>query len=109
MSQKFFCDNCSTLVDKNAMRCPHCGRYFKSVKCPKCGFAGSPDLFADGCPSCGYAQEELQRGIDFYDIEPGRGRARKNRSFSDRFYKRVLPVLLILLIVLIVLIVRSGW
>jgi hypothetical protein len=52
---RFFCDNCGCEVDRNAKACPHCGRFFASIRCPACGFAGAERLFAGGCPSCGYS------------------------------------------------------
>jgi hypothetical protein len=42
-------------VRKDARICPRCGRFFSSVKCPKCGYVGQPDDFSRGCPICGYA------------------------------------------------------
>jgi len=54
MAARFFCDNCGTEVKRNTGRCPRCGRYFASVKCPQCGFTGEESLFAGGCPVCGY-------------------------------------------------------
>ena len=52
---KFFCENCNAEVRRDAMICPHCGRFFASVRCPSCGFTGTHKDFKDGCPSCGYA------------------------------------------------------
>ncbi len=52
---KFFCENCNNEVKRNTKVCPHCGRFFASVKCPSCHYAGSSDEFIGGCPSCGYA------------------------------------------------------
>ena len=40
---------------KEARVCPRCGRFFSSVKCPKCGHVGEADDFSLGCPVCGYA------------------------------------------------------
>ena len=34
---KFFCENCGTEVPGKARICPVCGKFFASVKCPKCG------------------------------------------------------------------------
>lgn len=51
----FFCEFCGTQVRQNDRVCSHCGRFFSSVKCPSCGFAGDSRIFRDGCPSCGYA------------------------------------------------------
>lgn len=52
---KFFCENCNAEVRRDAVICPHCGRFFASVRCPSCGFTGTHKEFKDGCPSCGYA------------------------------------------------------
>jgi len=51
---RFFCNNCGTEVASGENRCPECGRYFSSVKCPRCGFSGEEQLFRDGCPVCFY-------------------------------------------------------
>ncbi len=53
---KYFCEHCGAEVGRNARVCPRCGRFFSSVKCPKCGFVGVADDFLSGCPSCGYAE-----------------------------------------------------
>jgi hypothetical protein len=42
-------------VRKDARVCPRCGRFFSSVKCPKCDYVGEADDFSAGCPVCGYA------------------------------------------------------
>ncbi|GHV92741.1 hypothetical protein AGMMS50268_32440 [Spirochaetia bacterium] len=55
---RFFCDNCGAEVKQNTKSCPQCGRFFASVRCPKCGFTGSEDLFRSGCPACGYSASE---------------------------------------------------
>jgi hypothetical protein len=51
----FFCEYCGAEVRRDARLCPRCGRFFSSVKCPKCGFVGTADAFDSGCPDCGYA------------------------------------------------------
>ena len=108
MSQKFFCDNCGTQVDKNEVRCTGCGRYFRSVKCPSCGHTGNPDEFSDGCPVCGYAAEIP---FEFEDSRNGKKWGRADSSswpsakvngaggsmLSGRFYRAAIPVLLIIL------------
>ncbi len=55
--QDFFCENCGKPVPGKARRCPHCGKEFLAVRCPKCSFAGKPELFEAGCPVCGYSAE----------------------------------------------------
>jgi len=54
---RFFCDNCGHEVGDDIKTCPFCGRYFASVRCPKCGFHGEDSLFINGCPSCGYSAD----------------------------------------------------
>jgi hypothetical protein len=51
----FYCESCGAEVSKNARICPRCGRFFSSVKCPRCDHVGKPDDFTFGCPICGYA------------------------------------------------------
>jgi predicted amidophosphoribosyltransferase len=52
---RYYCENCGTEVKKDARFCPRCGKFFSSVKCPKCDHIGEADDFASGCPVCGYA------------------------------------------------------
>ena len=52
---KFFCESCGSEVPGNAKVCPVCGKFFASVRCPKCGRTGTNDEFKNGCPTCGYA------------------------------------------------------
>ncbi|WP_369413689.1 zinc-ribbon domain-containing protein [Brucepastera parasyntrophica] len=62
---KFFCESCGNEVKQNDKICSHCGRFFSSVKCPKCGLSGNSRMFTRGCPKCGYAfggGEEDKRG-----------------------------------------------
>lgn len=54
---KFFCENCGEEVAQNARFCKKCGRFFSSVRCPKCGKVGSAHAFSKGCPQCGYAEK----------------------------------------------------
>ena len=59
---KFFCENCNAEVRRDAVVCPHCGRFFASVRCPACGFTGTHKEFKDGCPSC--AESKVDARID---------------------------------------------
>ncbi|GMO36977.1 MAG: hypothetical protein Ta2F_13040 [Termitinemataceae bacterium] len=52
---RFFCDACGTEVAANANTCPRCGKYFASIRCPKCFHTGDQAAFAKGCPNCGYS------------------------------------------------------
>jgi hypothetical protein len=54
LKARFLCESCGKEVPFNVELCPSCGREFRAVKCPICELEGSPDLFSDGCPSCGY-------------------------------------------------------
>ncbi len=60
-SPKFFCENCGKEVKRNAPLCPHCGRFFASVRCPSCNYLGSASQFTNGCPKCGYALNKHKR------------------------------------------------
>jgi Double zinc ribbon len=52
----YYCEGCGAEVRKDARVCPRCGRFFSSVKCPRCGYVGQADDFVRGCPTCGYAE-----------------------------------------------------
>ena len=53
---RYYCENCGEEVGRNSKICPHCARFFTSVKCPKCGYGGEVAEFDSGCPVCGYAE-----------------------------------------------------
>ncbi|MDR0998592.1 MAG: zinc ribbon domain-containing protein, partial [Treponema sp.] len=60
---RFFCDNCGAEVDRDTKKCPQCGRFFASVRCPRCGYTGPEGNFAIGCPACGYSSSSgMERG-----------------------------------------------
>jgi predicted amidophosphoribosyltransferase len=52
---RFFFDICGEEVGRNDKTCPHCGRFFSSVRCPKCNFSADEASFKKGCPACGYS------------------------------------------------------
>lgn len=54
----YFCDFCGKEVSGQARLCPYCGRFFTSVRCPRCGFTANASKFKFGCPSCGYSSPE---------------------------------------------------
>ncbi len=56
---KFFCESCGSEVPRNAKVCPICGKFFASVRCPKCGKIGTVDDFKNGCSFCGYAVNHI--------------------------------------------------
>ena len=80
---KFFCENCNAEVRREAVFCPHCGRFFASVRCPACGFTGTHKEFKDGCPSCGYAfTPDVQKNKKSSTKKP------KKKKFSIMRYAR---------------------
>jgi predicted RNA-binding Zn-ribbon protein involved in translation (DUF1610 family) len=52
---RFYCDSCGTEVAASANCCPRCGKFFSSIRCPKCFWTGDQEAFANGCPNCGYS------------------------------------------------------
>ncbi|MDR0442663.1 MAG: zinc ribbon domain-containing protein [Treponema sp.] len=85
---RFFCDNCGYEVENDAKACPHCGRFFSSVRCPSCGFAGEEKLFINGCPSCGYS------------AAPGKqNRAKKSAQGTLPFRAYLLTGLILLIVI----------
>jgi len=52
---RFYCDNCGYEVGSDVKSCPYCGRFFASVRCPKCDYSGPDKMFLNGCPMCGYS------------------------------------------------------
>lgn len=87
---KFFCENCGTEVRPNAKVCPHCGRFFRAVRCPVCNFTGESMLFVQGCPNCGYAggNEPGKGGAGFEVYSPdeleGSNAAERGTAASSR-------------------------
>ncbi len=64
MKLRYFCEHCGKEVPRNSRRCPHCGKFFSSVQCPRCGHQGEGRTFDAGCPACGYLrfpESNLQR------------------------------------------------
>lgn len=123
---KFFCENCGEEVAQNARFCKKCGRFFSSVRCPKCGKVGSAHAFSKGCPQCGYAEKPSKTSPNketadkksfnlknhFYFHKPNGGnissRSKKNYSGSS------LPVWIYgitfgLLIIMIILFMRCSY
>lgn len=61
---KFFCESCGKEVKQNAKVCTYCGKFFSSVRCPKCGKTGTTSEFENGCPDCGYAVNKNFKNIN---------------------------------------------
>lgn len=67
---KFFCESCGSEVPRKSRFCPVCGKFFASVRCPKCGHTGASEDFKKGCPDCGYAvnsNSSLSQNKDLYN------------------------------------------
>jgi len=82
MKLRYFCDGCGKEVPRNSQRCPHCGKFFASVQCPRCGHQGEARDFDAGCPSCGYLKlpgsslSRFGRGRPLLSGTPGPGAGR---------------------------------
>lgn len=93
---KYFCENCGKEVAANARFCPHCGRFFSAVRCPKCDYSGAVTAFKKGCPRCHYAMthediygkaEDVPSVINkknhFYIKHPKQRNNKPKESFSN--------------------------
>ena len=102
---KFYCESCGAEVPQNARVCTNCGKFFSSVKCPKCGRTGKTEEFIHGCPKCGYAVSNYHHsnlGLNNGSYGAG-GSLFKRRRFVDSG----LPiwVYIICIVVLIILVI----
>jgi len=77
---RFFCDHCGYEVGSEIKTCPHCGRYFASVRCPECGYSGPDEMFGNGCPMCGYSAPPPPSAGKNHHIKP----ASNNGAPSDK-------------------------
>ena len=99
MKARYYCGNCSQEVSANSTQCPHCGRSFTAVRCPKCGYEGKPTEFRDGCPVCGFMMSHEVH----VPVLPAAKKPQQRNLLSRRFYRISGFVLLALAAVLIVL------
>ncbi len=81
---KYFCENCGTEVGAKAKFCPHCGKFFAAVRCPKCAFTGTVNDFKSGCPVCHYAMTKE----DIYGKEDNEGTLDGRKHKLSRKSKR---------------------
>ncbi|TVR59022.1 MAG: zinc ribbon domain-containing protein [Spirochaetaceae bacterium] len=78
-TSRFFCENCGREVKHDAKVCPGCGRFFSSVRCPRCSFSGEADLFVFGCPNCGYDGAIGDHGrFEMYELAELNGRSTRS-------------------------------
>ena len=110
---KFFCENCGSEVPRKSRFCPVCGKFFASVRCPKCGHTGASEDFKKGCPECGYAVNSnvsLAQNKDSDDLFENRNES-KNKIILNKSNKSgqdgSLPVWIYItsILVLIILII----
>ena len=101
---KFFCEFCGKEVHQNDKVCQYCGKFFASVRCPKCGKVGRTEEFTHGCPACGYAVAPSNRKKGSYGTKNLLGLSSRS---SSRNYDGSLPIwmYIIVLSVLVVLVI----
>ncbi len=103
----FVCQSCGNMVPPNTDRCPHCGKFFKGVRCPQCLYVGVSSDFVHGCPSCGFLSDEKSRENDKNgSILPGREK-KSEKTFPGWFYLISAAILAVLVIIFLVMIFRS--
>ena len=103
MSKKreFVCQNCGKTVPANKDKCPHCGRFFKGVRCPKCFYVGETEDFTKGCPSCGYLGDESENNIS--DLKEN---TKKPKNIPSWFLMGAAIFLSLAVIILLVVLLR---
>jgi Double zinc ribbon len=104
---RYFCEHCGKEVPRNSRRCPHCGKFFSSVQCPRCGHQGEGRTFDAGCPSCGYLrfpETSLQR----FNIRGARGGPTGSQGSPVLYRILGIALTLALLGILALLFLRAG-
>ena len=119
---KFFCEFCGNEVHQNDKVCQYCGKFFASVRCPKCGKVGRTEEFTHGCPACGYAVRPGSGKKSSFGIRnllglggAGKGRfesLRDSSSFGDsknsRNYDGGLPIWMYILVIAVLIALVIG-
>ncbi|MDR2659259.1 MAG: hypothetical protein LBC27_04640 [Spirochaetaceae bacterium] len=93
---RFFCDGCGTEVSAETERCPRCGKFFASIRCPACGFTGDTAAFSKGCPSCGYSARK----------RPSKALPPQSDTAPQWFYAVTVALLVLLLATLLMYVIR---
>ena len=103
---KFFCEFCGNEVRQNDKVCQYCGKFFASVRCPKCGKVGRTEEFTHGCPACGYAVAPGGRRKGAYGARGFLGLGglkggfdELNQRNSSRNYDGSLPIWMYILVI----------
>lgn len=85
---KFFCESCGAEVKSNSRVCPYCGKFFSSVRCPRCGKTGSNEDFKKGCPACGYAVVPGTQFGYLNKTNSANNSGNKKHKFSNLFFNK---------------------
>ena len=101
----FVCQSCGNMVPPNTDRCPHCGKYFKGVRCPECFYVGVSSDFIHGCPSCGFLSDEKKKENNSNGNSIKKGKSEK--TFPGWFYIISAAFLAVLVIVFLVMIYKT--
>lgn len=113
---KFFCEFCGNEVHQNDKVCQYCGKFFASVRCPKCGKVGRTEEFTHGCPNCGYAVRPSNGKKASFGIRNllGLGASKsgpfdglRDRS-SSKNYDGGLPVWMYIIVIAVLLALVAG-
>jgi uncharacterized membrane protein YvbJ len=102
MKARFFCENCGTEVRAGAATCPSCGRAFRAVRCPECGYEGGASEFSGGCPVCGFRVQQDKAGAGARSTPESAAPEKPRRGgVSPAFYRILGAVLLAAIAVLL--------
>ena len=106
---KFFCESCGSEVPRKSRFCPVCGKFFASVRCPKCGHTGVTEDFKNGCPDCGYAVNSNSSLSQNKDLNNSLSDNKSNNKISRNKIKKTtqdgsLPVWIYIIAVLVLII-----
>ena len=110
---KFFCEFCGKEVHQNDKVCQYCGKFFASVRCPKCGKVGRTEEFTHGCPACGYAVAPGGRKKGAYGARGflGLGGSSGNGPFSStssKNYDGSLPIWMYIVVIAVLVALMIG-
>lgn len=108
---KFFCEFCGKEVHQNDKVCQYCGKFFASVRCPRCGKVGRTDEFTHGCPACGYAVRPAGKRKGSYGARGFLGLGSSSKSPFDKLrdhnspknYDGSLPIWMYILVVAVLI------
>ena len=102
---KFFCEFCGKEVHQNDKVCQYCGKFFASVRCPKCGKVGRTEEFTHGCPACGYAVTPSNRKKSSFGTRNLLG---LRSSSTPKSYDGSLPIWIYILVIAILIALVIG-